>query len=264
VKSVLANVPSTFERVASEKNQVIRTQNPPFLTLVFAYYENPGMLQLQWREIASYPVHIKKAITVIVVDDASPLNPASTVSRPASLPTHSIFRLDRDIRWNQDAARNIGAHEATTPWLFLTDIDHVIPTATLEELLAMEKDPQVFYTFGRVKFANGEPRESHPNSYLMTRDLYWKIGGHDEDFAGIYGKDFLFRKRAHRVSSERHLSHLPIARVGSTMLSDAGTRTISRENTLRQRIWGYVLPVLKGLKLWRGVQTLTENYHRVV
>lgn len=264
VKSVLANVPSTFERVADKKNRIIETRDFPLLTLIFAYYENPGMLELQWREIASYPVHIKKAISVIVVDDASPLKPASTVSRPASLPPHSIFRLDRDIRWNQDAARNIGAHEAVTPWLLLTDIDHVVPATTLGEILSMDKDPAVFYTFGRVKFANGEPRESHPNSYLMTRDLYWKIGGHDEDFAGIYGKDFLFRKRAHRVSSERHLSHLPIARVGSTMVSDAGTTTISRDNTVLQRVWGYILPVLKSIKLWRGVQTLTESYRRVV
>jgi hypothetical protein len=47
-------------------------------------------------------------------------------------------------------------------------------------------------------------------------------------------------------------------------VADAGSRTISRGNTLRQRAWGYILPVLKSLKLWRGVQTLTESYHRVL
>ena len=264
VESGLASLPSTVERVASEKKRIGSNHSHPLVTLVFAYYENPGMLELQWQEISQYPSVLKKAISVIVVDDASPRSPAGEVPRPKSLPKHSIFRLDRDIRWNQDAARNIGAHEATTPWLFLTDIDHVIPAATLEELLAIEKDAQAFYTFGRVKFANGERRESHPNTYFMTKELYWRIGGHDEDYAGIYGKDFLFRKRAQRISSERHLAHLSIARVGSTMVSDAGTRTISRKNTLRQRMWGYILPVMKSLKLWRGVQTLTENYRRVV
>jgi hypothetical protein len=47
-------------------------------------------------------------------------------------------------------------------------------------------------------------------------------------------------------------------------VADAGSRTISRENTLGQRVWGYVLQALKALKLWRGVQTLTESYHRVI
>ena len=98
----------------------------------------------------------------------------------------------------------------------------------------------------------------------MTKELYWAIGGHDEDYAGIYGKDFLFRKRAHRHTHEVVLQETPLARVGSTLVSDAGTRTISRKNTLGQRVWGYLLPWLKAVRLWRGVQTLTESYRRVV
>lgn len=236
----------------------------PLISLVFAYYENPSMLALQWKEIAKYPASLKREIEVIVVDDGSPTRPASEVARPRNLPRHSLFQLDRDVRWNQDAARNIGAHEAQSPWLLLTDIDHVVPTETLAQLVDMDKDTSVFYTFSRIKFATGDQREPHPNSYFMTKQLYWAIGGHDEDFAGIYGKDFLFRKRAHRFTDEVILHDAPIARVGSTMVSDAGTSTISRRNTLRQKVRGYVLEWLKAVKLWRGVQTLTETYRRVI
>jgi hypothetical protein len=98
----------------------------------------------------------------------------------------------------------------------------------------------------------------------MTKDLYWTIGGHDEDYKGIYGKDFLFRQRVLRFTREVLLDGAPLARVGSMTVADAGSRTISRDNTLRQRARGYILPVLKSLKLWRGVQTLTESYHRVI
>ena len=239
------------------------SKRTPLISVVFAYYENPSMLELQWTQISKYPLALKQKIEVIVVDDGSPAKPASEVARPKNLPEHSIFRIDRDIRWNQDAARNIGAHEAVSPWLLLTDIDHVIPEETLFQLVDMDKDPSVFYTFSRIRFATGEPRESHPNSYFMTKELYWEIGGHDEDFAGIYGKDFLFRKRAHRHTREVVLHDAPLARVGPTMVPDAGTRTISRKNTLHRRVWGYLLEWLKAARLWRGVQTLTESYRRV-
>jgi len=239
-------------------------EHAPLISLVFAYYENPLMLELQWKEIANYPESVKEKLEVFIVDDCSPTHPAADVARPQKLPRHSIFRMDRDLRWNQDAARNIGAHEAQSPWLLLTDIDHVVPEETLSQLIGMKKDPSVFYTFSRIRFATGDRREPHPNSYFMSKELYWAIGGHDEDYAGIYGKDFLFRRRAKRHTSEVVLHDAPLARVGSTLVGDAGTRTISRKNTIGQRVWGYVLPWLKAARLWRGVQTLTESYRRVV
>ena len=232
--------------------------------MVFAYYENPNMLELQLREIACYPAEIKAELEVIVVDDGSPQFPAADVPRPSGLPALSIFRVSKDIRWNQDAARNVGAHEARAPWLLVTDIDHVVPASSLVAILEGERSDQSFYTLGRVKFYGGEARESHPNSYLMTKKLYWDIGGHDEDYAGVYGKDFLFRKRALRQSSKVHLPEIVLARVGTSAVNDAGTTTITRENTMLRRVWGYLLEWLKAMKLWRGVQTLSYPYEKVL
>ena len=121
-------MPSSARRASGE-------EATPLISLVFAYYENPEMLELQWREISRYPARVKKLLQVIVVDDGSPSHPAAEVARPPGLPQHAIFRLDRDVRWNQDAARNIGALEAQAPWLLLTDIDHVVPEATLTKLV---------------------------------------------------------------------------------------------------------------------------------
>lgn len=239
-------------------------EHTPLISLVFAYYENPSMLELQWKEIGGYPASVKEKLEVLIVDDCSPSQPAADVARPTNLPKHSIYRVDRDIPWNQDAARNIGAHEAQSAWLLLTDIDHLVPADTMAKLVEMQKNPMVFYSFPRIKFARNDPQESHPNSYFMAKDLYWEIGGHDEDFAGIYGKDYLFRKRALLRAPEIMLNGTPLARVGSVTVGDAGTRTISRRNSVWQRIRGYLLEWLKALKLWRGVQTLTESYRRVV
>jgi hypothetical protein len=238
--------------------------NSPEITIVFAYYDNPSMLEFQWQQIARYPKALRDRIEVIVVDDASPITPAASVVRPQSLPEHRIYRIAKDIPWNQDAARNIGAHEASSPWLLLTDIDHVVPAETLWGLLDLDKDPTVLYTLGRTKFFSDDVREPHPNSYVMTRGMYWAIGGHDEDYAGIYGKDYLFRRRALKKTREVHLPDLRLARVGTSNIPDAGTRTIPRRNTRLATLRGYVLQGLKALRLMRGVQTLKAEYSRAV
>jgi hypothetical protein len=238
--------------------------NSPEITIVFAYYDNPSMLEFQWQQIARYPKALRDLIEVIVVDDASPITPAASVVRPKSLPEHRIYRIAKDIPWNQDAARNIGAHEAISPWLLLTDIDHVVPAETLKGLLNLDKDPTVLYTLGRTKFFSDDVREPHPNSYVMTRDMYWAIGGHDEDYAGIYGKDYLFRQRALKKTREAHLPDLRLARVGTSNIPDAGTRTITRRNTRLATLRGYVLQGLKAMRLMRGVQALKAEYSRVV
>lgn len=236
----------------------------PELTVVFAYYDNPSMLALQWEQFAALPVALRRRIEVIVVDDASPISPAVGVTRPQGLPAASIYRISVDTPWNQDAARNIGAFEAASPWVLLTDIDHVIPEQTLKHVLSVPLDSGTFYTFGRVKFDSGQVRDPHPNSYLMTKQMYWEIGGHDEDYSGIYGKDYLFRKRALAHASELTLSDYPLARVGSTLVPDAGTTTISRRNTRGATIRGYVFQILKALRLMRGPQALGHPYQRVL
>ena len=248
-------------RAGSQRNA---DASEPLITIVMAYYENPLMLELQWKTLSSYSASTLSKIEIIVVDDASPVAPASGVLRPSNLPNLSIFRIHTDIRWNQDAARNIGAYEASAPWLLLTDIDHLVPESSLLALFELEKRDDVFYSFGRTKYENDDPRPVHPNSYFMAKTLYWSIGGHDEDFAGIYGKDFLFRKRAQAQSSEVHLPHVLISRVGAASVPDAGTLTISRGNAPHLRAWGYLLEWLKAARLWRGVQALNHPYERVV
>ena len=250
--------------MATKKSSTPGGVNSSELTIVLAYYDNPSMLEFQWQQIAGYSKALRDRIEVIIVDDASPITAALSVVRPKSLPKHRVYRIAKDIPWNQDAARNIGAHEASSPWLLLTDIDHVVPEETLRGLLDLDKDPTVFYTLGRTKFFGDGVREPHPNSYVMTRGMYWAIGGHDEDYAGIYGKDYLFRKRVLKETREVHLSDLRLARVGTSNIPDAGTSTIARRNTRRATLRGYVLQGLKALRLMRGVQTLKAEYSRVV
>lgn len=204
------------------------------LTLVYAYYDNPGMLARQfaiWRE---YPDWYRKRVKVVVVDDASPRWPALEVPRPEGLPALEIYRVAVDIPWHQDGARNLGAHVAAG-WLFLSDMDHVLPAESLPHVWRCT-NADCFYTFDRWDAATNAPMldghgapKPHPNTYAMHRDLYWRAGGYDESFCGVYGTDGAFRRQLGAVGFHRHLEGVKIVRFSREVVPDASTTTYDRK-----------------------------------
>lgn len=193
------------------------------------------MLALQYHVWASYPSELKEHIEIVIVDDGSPTEPAADVPHPEGLPPIRIYRVLVDKPWNQHGARNLGAKEADGPWLFLTDMDHVLPDESLAKLIE-RKNKEIVYTFARVDAPDMTPTrrldgslKPHPNTFAMTRDLYWKIGGYDERFTGIYGTDSLFRTRAAQHARFKHLDDVSIIRYSREVIPDASTRTLLRK-----------------------------------
>lgn len=208
------------------------------LTLAMPYYLNKVMLALQYQGWAAWPEKYKRRLKVILVDDGSP-EPAIDVPRPEGLPDLQIYRVLEDRPWHQHAARNLGAQVASEGWLLLTDMDHVLSAEAGRSLFkAMDKDkldPASIYMLDRVEADTGEPTTNwagqpkpHPNSFLLTRALYWKIGGYDEDYCGIYGTDGLFKLRAFTVAYRRHLP-IPLTRYWRDIVPDASTTTLARK-----------------------------------
>jgi len=202
----------------------------PVLAFVLPYYRNPRMLAEQYRVWAAYPADAKAALEVVLVDDGSPEH-ARDVPRPEGLPALRIYRVLQDIPWHQHGARNLGAQEATAPWLLLTDMDHVVPTATLVAVLAKlpAADAQRAYTFGRVDAPHLRPTRDghgrlkpHVNSFLMPKAWFWRIGGYDEDCVG-YGTDSYFRARLKAAGPVEHLAHLPLVRYPREVIPDASS-----------------------------------------
>ena len=202
----------------------------PLLAVVMPYYRNPGMLAEQYRVWAQCPEAAKAQVELVLVDDGSP-DPALDVPRPEGLPALRIYRVLEDRPWHQHGARNLGAHQATAPWLFLTDIDHVLPAQTLDPLLALLPlaPPETVYTFGRRDAPDlrmtlndrGEPKP-HPNTFAMQKAWFWKVGGYDEDCVG-YGTDAYFRTRLKASTRLRHLEHLYIVRYPREVIADANS-----------------------------------------
>lgn len=211
------------------------------LTICLPYYENPGMLNRQYASLRALPSRLKAHVSLIVVDDGSPdhpIFPPSPGLGTDEFPFGRVFgfRMKEDIPWNQDACRNLAAHHALTEWLILTDIDHLIPAKTLSYALGNDLDPGVAYQFTRVSEPDMLPYKPHPNSWLMTRELYWKSGGYDERFArgfgqvwGIYGTDGRFRKQVADIAQIVSFK-AALVRVPRDVTPDASTTRYDRRS----------------------------------
>lgn len=209
------------------------------LSLVMPYYENAGMLALQYRNWLEWPGKHRQRLRVVIVDDGSPCHPAANVPRPYGLPDVQIYRVTRDLPWWQNGARNIGAHEAPEGWLLLTDMDHVLTSDAAAQLFkAIDKgrlDEGTAYMMDRVEADTGLPTlgkdgnpKPHPNSFVMTRELFWRVGGYDERTAGNYGTDRIFREHLYTYARRGHL-RIPLTRYWRDLVPDASTTNLPRK-----------------------------------
>lgn len=217
---------------------------PKPITLVYPYYENPIFFRYQLSHWSVLPAYMRDLLRVVVVDDGSPDNPAIEVLREMPLPFVSLYRIDVDVRWNWIAARNIGMHHAVDGWCVLTDMDHVVPMATIDQLMSRWYDPGMIYRFSRSEHT-GQPIHPHPNSMFMTREMFWKIGGYDESLSGYYGTDGDWRRRCAATAPVRlltqvlmrheHLGDSSTKRYLRKQPEDAGKRAIIAKRTLGWR-----------------------------
>jgi len=196
------------------------------VTLVMAYYENAQMLREYYRIIRALPRPIRDWLSVVIVDDGSPNNPAFVEElNGVSL---QLYRIKVDVRWNQDAARNIGVAHAETNWVLMTDIDHIVPEETWRVVVTADLNERFVYQFGRVSAPELEPYKQHPNTWLLTKKQFDKIGGYDERFAGFYGTDGDFAVRLRNAYPVRQFKEVVI-RVPRTVIADASTTTYLRK-----------------------------------
>lgn len=173
----------------------VRTKGVPKpVTFIYPYYENPSFLSRQIGFWNAYPEALRKYLSAIIVDDGSPNHPASDVLKGVTPFPISLYRIEVDVRWNWLAARNIAMHHAPEGWCVGTDMDHVITQEVAEALVWGDHEPGVIYRFSRSEHT-GEWIHPHPNSWFMTRAMFWKFGGYDENFSGFYGSDGDARRR---------------------------------------------------------------------
>lgn len=206
------------------------------LTLIFPYYCNPVMLKQQLDHLGALAPDVKAALHVIVVDDGSPefgldgyvwKHPDAEVCE--GLASLQVYRITVDVRWNWIAARNLAASKAPTDWMLMTDIDHLVPEATLRRIQEVKLSDRNVYRFSRVDAPDLTPYKPHPNSWLMTRAMFDKVGGYDERFSGFYGTDGEFRDRVKAACREIIILDQVLIRVPREVIADASTTRYERK-----------------------------------
>jgi hypothetical protein len=233
------------------------------ITLVLPYYDNPTMLREQQRAWAQLPASIRAALHVVLVDDGSPTWPAAPHVSAPTVASLRLYRTGVDVRWNWLFCRNLGVHVATTDWVLLTDIDHVVPESTWEILMTEDLDPHVVYRFGRVDAPRLTPYKPHPNSWFLTRDLFDRIGGYDERFSGFYGTDSEFRDRVHQHARAVVLRADVLVRYPREVIADASTTTYGRKEPQDRAAVAKIRAKRAKLKAWRP-KRLTFPYEQVI
>jgi hypothetical protein len=236
--------------------EVPQGATPKSVTYVLPYYNNPQFLRRQIGWWLTYSPHLLDQLSFIVVDDGSPTHPAARAIAGLQLPARfRLFRIETDVRWNWLAARNIGAHEAEDGWILLTDIDHVVPASTADRVIYGQHDPLMVYAFSRREHT-GHPAFPHSASFLMTRAMFWRIGGYDERFSGLYGSDGYYRRR---VASIVPLKVLTDRLVRHEFVGDSSTTRYKRKQPEDAGIKKIAERIQNGSK----PLTLSFPYHEV-
>jgi Glycosyl transferase family 2 len=216
------------------------------LTLICPYYRQPLILREQLRHWVAYPEGFHFAL----VDDGSP-EPAKAVVEecPAHLKRRiELYRITVDQPWNRGGARNLASWHCRTKWLVHLDIDHLLPVACAEALLAFRPQPRNWYRFERYRVGRADATRQkdqldpmcefgkihpHIDSYLCTKEMYWQGGGYDERYSGCLGGGTPFLAELAKVGGEAKMLpgsiHLHVYTTHA--VSDASVMTLSRDRS---------------------------------
>jgi len=174
------------------------------ITLVLTYYECPDMLRKQMDYWQNYSKEVTDNIQVLVIDDGSKLFPAKDVLNERETNVDlCLLRIKEDIFQNTMGARNLGFHYAPENWIWNLDMDHIVPTESIKAVINMELKTSCFYLPARYRMGSlydYEKMHRHSDTFIMTRKMFWDIGGYNEDYVKYYynGAAGMFRQQLKR------------------------------------------------------------------
>lgn len=206
------------------------------------------MLEKQLEVVGQYPDEYE----IIVIDDCSKKYPAQKTIGI------ELYRIETDIPWNREGARNLGAKVASNDIIIHIDTDHILPVECAEKLLETQFDLNHWYRFPRFRVGKADdtrkkdtipsdqeygPIKPHIDSYLCTKKLYWKVGGYNEDYSGALGGGGPFLKRMEMVAGPPKLlpENIYLEVYTKHVISDSSVTDLSRDKgefRRRKKLYG--------------------------
>ena len=208
------------------------------LTITMPYYDAPEMLLKQIESWQQYPEWVTECVSVIIVDDGSPNHPAVDIldEIDSKFPL-SLYRIEENIPWNHGGARNLAFTQMQEGWTLLTDIDHVLPLEGVCSLLTKHLREYCIYIPSRYQVSgvlDWEEISPHSDSFVLTREMFWQVGGFDEDFSGYWnGVSHLFRRHLLKLSDEVIvMENVDLHFYDNTIIKDANVESLGRKGSV--------------------------------
>ena len=175
------------------------------ISYVLTYFNNPDMMKVHLATWHTYPIELRRKIQFIVVDDCSKV-PLYIENANLDL---KVLRIKDDITWNLPGARNLGAHVCDTDWFLMADTDMLLTAENAERLLELSReDPKQIWNIKHNDAWLKEKTGHSANMMFLTKELFWKCWGYDEDFSGSYGgQEGHLRSKLFREGGVRNLDH---------------------------------------------------------
>lgn len=161
------------------------------LSIIHPFYNEPIRLKTHIDTWKTYSQEMLDAVTFVLVDDgSSPELLLWANFYRIKVPHLEVYRIMEDLKWNTPGALNLGIIQAPTDWVLFMDSDCMMDPEDVEKLLNFEPDPSIAYYFPRNRVSNSDHVRTAkadrylPCAVLIRKDLFYAVGGFDEDFTG--------------------------------------------------------------------------------
>lgn len=175
-----------FVSVLNRRDQVTDEYSPVHETRIrinYTYYNSPDIFfQIcDWYQSSN----LDDCFDFTVIDDGSQIHPITDLDVPDFW---TVLRIDEDLGWNNEGARNCLMRHTTNRWNLVMDSDWVITKQNLFKIRRHIDDMPRDQVYLPSNFGANTIR----NSYLVTREEFWRRGGYDQAFIGYHGNDYSF------------------------------------------------------------------------
>jgi len=192
------------------------------LDIIYTYYNGNDLLDdylYHWNNNFNNTTH---DINFVIVDDHSTKKAIDVVNRTNINCNLQIYYIEDNIIWNEEGAKNLGVKQTNADIVLLLDWDCVIYEKLVQEILSWDFSDKLYYQFYIIQDSHASKQSNTPIKYdfikdkikfhrhyaavCMSRGLFNKCGGYDEDFCGNYGySDMIFSDNLRNYDVKRNI-----------------------------------------------------------